>query len=243
MTLEDERLALAQAALELVDRILDFAGVPLSPSPVRKEPLSNAEKCRRRREAKRHQSDTADGVATPKATPSDTGRGVGGTLSLISDFSEKKRESEVFAREPSDTGATPKATPATPETTPLGVAPDGERYVRLTDAITPELTAAAQLATVQDIAAAWAKFTGHHADKWIHVAGQWQVWCVREAKRERVEREKLRAIGIVKAPGAIDYEAQARANARARKQAAERPKEPPLTPEVMAQTLREIGLK
>lgn len=74
-------------------------------------------------------------------------------------------------------------------------APDwnGERYVAPADEITEELAATAQLANVQDIAGAWKKFTGHYAGKWLHVAGTWQKWCVTEAKRERVERERARA--------------------------------------------------
>lgn len=67
-----------------------------------------------------------------------------------------------------------------------------ERYIAPTDAITPELTAIAEMATVQDIPGAWAKFTGHYAGKWVHVAGYWQKWCVTEAKRERVERDRQR---------------------------------------------------
>ena len=46
------------------------------------------------------------------------------------------------------------------------------------------------MASVQDIAGAWKKFCGHHDGQVINVAGQWQVWCVRGAKRERTERER-----------------------------------------------------
>ncbi len=71
------------------------------------------------------------------------------------------------------------------------VVQDGpERYVALDDAITPELESIAQLAAVQDIPGAWLKFCGHLAGKWVHVAGKWQLWCVKEAKHERVERER-----------------------------------------------------
>lgn len=81
----------------------------------------------------------------------------------------------------------------TPAQARESAAADGERYVATTDPITPELTAVAQLAVVQDIPGAWLKFTGHYASKWIHVTGRWQAWCVREAKQERVERERARA--------------------------------------------------
>lgn len=67
-----------------------------------------------------------------------------------------------------------------------------ERHVALTDKLTTELSAIAQLATVQDISATWLKFTGHYAGQWVHVAGKWQFWCVNEAKRERIERERVR---------------------------------------------------
>jgi hypothetical protein len=68
----------------------------------------------------------------------------------------------------------------------------GERYVAVTDLITDELSAIAQMVGVQHLAAAWLKFTGHYAGKWVHVAGAWQKWCATEAKHERVERERER---------------------------------------------------
>ena len=78
-------------------------------------------------------------------------------------------------------------------TVPPADAGHGSRYVRLNDPIDDELRAIAEMATVQDIPGAWAKFTGHFADRWVHVAGKWQHWCVNEAKRERSERDRQRA--------------------------------------------------
>src|SRR5579859_5504285 len=71
---------------------------------------------------------------------------------------------------------------------PMPVAGD-ERNVGVSDTITPELRATAEMATVQDITGAWAKFCGHYAGKWVHVPGKWQMWCVNEAKRERIDRD------------------------------------------------------
>jgi hypothetical protein len=65
-----------------------------------------------------------------------------------------------------------------------------ESAQRRTDPITDELRAIAELATVQDIAGAWAKFAGHYDGQVIPVAGYWQKWCTNEAKRERTERDK-----------------------------------------------------
>jgi hypothetical protein len=78
---------------------------------------------------------------------------------------------------------------------------DGSRYVRLTDTLTDEFRATAEMERVQDIAGCWKKFRGHYADQWIHVAGKWQFWCVNEAKRERAERDRART---GKPGGAVD---------------------------------------
>lgn len=80
-----------------------------------------------------------------------------------------------------------KPTRPTPNANALA---NGERYVRADDPLTEELRATAQMAGVQDIAGAWLKFCGHYADKWVHVQGKWQHWCVNEAKRERTERDR-----------------------------------------------------
>ncbi len=66
----------------------------------------------------------------------------------------------------------------------------GERYVTPKDEIDAELHATAELCCVQDIPGAWLKFCGYHAGKFLNVPGQWQAWCVREAKRERQERDR-----------------------------------------------------
>ena len=69
---------------------------------------------------------------------------------------------------------------------------NGERYIAITDAPDDEMKAIADMIGVQEPGLAWAKFTGHYAGKWVHVAGAWQKWCATEAKHERVERERER---------------------------------------------------
>ena len=107
------------------------------------------------------------------------------SLSSSSESAEKaERESPSLsgnAREPV-TGVTSSVTRLV--TSPPSPSP-GERYVTLTDAPDDELLAIASMAGVQDVEGAWLKFCGHFADKWVHVAGRWQGWCVREAKTER----------------------------------------------------------
>jgi 5-methylcytosine-specific restriction endonuclease McrA len=68
----------------------------------------------------------------------------------------------------------------------------GERYLYRTDLLDDELREIASMAGVQDIAGAWTKFTGHYADQWLNVPGRWQIWCAREAKIERRERDEKR---------------------------------------------------
>lgn len=75
-----------------------------------------------------------------------------------------------------------------------GASKDAERYIALDDPLDRELEAIAQLANVQDIKAAWLKFTGYYAGKWVHVSGRWQKWCVREALEERQARERAREL-------------------------------------------------
>ena len=68
-----------------------------------------------------------------------------------------------------------------------------ERAVRPDDPITDEMRQLASLCSVQDIDGAWKKFCGHYAARVLHVAGKWQMWCVNEAKTERVARERRRS--------------------------------------------------
>jgi hypothetical protein len=113
-----------------------------------------------------------------------------------------KREGELshpLGVDTGDTTATPVSTPATPSATPAPKSSgprltkaNAERTIQPTDELTEELTAIAAMATVQDVAGAWLKFTGLHAGQWKHVAGAWQKFCVTEAKFERTEREKER---------------------------------------------------
>lgn len=128
--------------------------------------------------AKRHQAspESVSGDATVTLGDAALARREKTSHSLLL---ETRSKSEI-AREAVTNGASPAPSPdASPE-----------RYLSRLEALTPELMSIAQLATVQDIPAAWAKFCGHFADKWIHVSGRWQVWCVNEAKRERAERDK-----------------------------------------------------
>lgn len=67
-----------------------------------------------------------------------------------------------------------------------------ERTLLRTDPLDQELRDIGAMAGVQDIDAAWRKFTGHFADKFLHVPGRWQWWCAREAQLERTERERGR---------------------------------------------------
>lgn len=121
-------------------------------------------------------------------------------LSLSGNDSEKESESYSLVTRESVTASrdvteprhvTNAVTPVTNVTSRRTVT-EAERYVALDDAILPEIVATAEMAGVQDIDGAWLKFCGHYAGKWLNVAGKWQLWCVNEAKRERVEREQRR---------------------------------------------------
>lgn len=134
-----------------------------------------------------------------------------------------------------------------PEAGSTGPATEGERHVRLTDTLTPELKSAAEMATVQDIAGAWAKFTGHYADKWVHVAGKWQSWCVNEAKRERVDRERERdraqrgAQGASGTPNVNQYDGPAIRAERARRNASYEESRRTASPAPVADLMAAIG--
>lgn len=80
-----------------------------------------------------------------------------------------------------------------PEKGALRPADPHERYIQPGDKITAELRSTAQLTTVQDIDAAWLKFCGTRAGKWLHVQGAWQAWCVSWAEREKAARDQRRA--------------------------------------------------
>ena len=67
---------------------------------------------------------------------------------------------------------------------------NGERYIAITDAPDDEMKAIADMIGVQEPGLAWAKFTGHYAGKWVHVAGAWQKWCATEAKLPSASRAR-----------------------------------------------------
>lgn len=110
------------------------------------------------------------------------------TLSIVETLSEsQERESQTRVRV---TGRVGDASPVTygGDATPV------VRYIARTDTITAELTAIATGAggtpPVQDVSGAWLKFCGHHDGRTINVAGEWQKWCVNEARRERSDRAR-----------------------------------------------------
>jgi hypothetical protein len=124
-------------------------------------------------------------------------RGDQDSLSLLSDLTgenAEKTERESDARGVAQRMQRNATIDATARNGVQRAAPDARgRHVHLDDALTPELVAIADLATVQDVKGTWAKFCGHYDTKWLDsVQGAWQRWCVNEAKRERVERERQR---------------------------------------------------
>lgn len=177
------------------------------------------------RQQRKRDSDRYD---PPKSSRSDNGQcneEVTAASGIVTDTSARGRVSLLSSPSYSSLPTKQIQDLGVGSTGPSEVAPDGERYVRLTDAITAELTASAQMATVQDIPAAWAKFTGHYADKWVHVAGRWQLWCVNEAKRERTDRERDREMAQRRgqaapgAPNANQYDGPAIRAERKRREA------------------------
>jgi hypothetical protein len=63
-----------------------------------------------------------------------------------------------------------------------------ERAVRATDPLPDELRAAAEMIGVVDVATCWLKFCGKHADRIIHVSGEWQSYCASWRANEQRER-------------------------------------------------------
>lgn len=158
-----------------------LAGEGLAPEPTPEERPSSSGALRQARWRERQKRVGRVTPVTPSRNTTKGGEG-GGSLSVFEELEERdgdrKRHVTFDRNAPRDA---------------LG---DGdrnaERILLRTDALDEDLTAIAQLASVQDIAGAWLKFTGHYADKWIHVAGRWQIWCQREAKIERSERDRRR---------------------------------------------------
>lgn len=71
-----------------------------------------------------------------------------------------------------------------------------EQTVTLDMAITPELTAIAELTCgVQDVSASWRAYCGKRAGRVLNIAGDWQGWCVAWAKNERRDRDRDRGVG------------------------------------------------
>lgn len=63
-----------------------------------------------------------------------------------------------------------------------------ERVVRTTDRIPDELREVAKMIGVVDIETCWLKFCGKHADRVIHVSGQWQSYCASWRSTEARDR-------------------------------------------------------
>lgn len=69
------------------------------------------------------------------------------------------------------------------------------RAVGLRDPLSDELRSSAQMLGVQAMDACWLKFCGTYAGQTVHVPGKWQTWCVNEANRERLERDRPKRAG------------------------------------------------
>jgi hypothetical protein len=117
-------------------------------------------------------------------------------LSSSQNHSESERVSSSLGTREAFHETHETASETEPETRRMKrVSGNGERYIAPTDEPDAELLAVAQMVGVQDVEAAWLKFTGHYAGKWVHVAGAWQKWCATEGKHERTERERERQRG------------------------------------------------
>lgn len=128
-----------------------------------------------------------DGHAVARAGASE----ISSSNSLYSQKEERERDSRSLDLKNSD-AVTKKSDDVTDRHV---TARDGARYIQVSDILPEELREAAKILAVQDIDGAWVKFTGHNAGQWKHVTGEWRKWCVNEAKRERVERERQRESG------------------------------------------------
>ncbi len=175
----------ARALADLCERALQAEGLELEGSPAPELSAAAARMRRLRAErsangAEQPPPQDANRVANSGANVRANAGGLGGSLSSeskdLQDL-ERERAANSGANVRANSGANVRAN-------------SGERYLRLGDRLTEELRAIAEMATVQDIEGAWVKFCGHHADKWVHVAGRWQVWCVNESRRERTERDR-----------------------------------------------------
>jgi len=127
VSLDGDRIALAKEALELVARILEIAGI--DPTTPRK--LSNAEKCRLKRERRKANGATPRDPARPqndpKTTQNDPAAGVAGSL-VLSPFvrEEKEQQKEHDTREEKigdNEIAAAAPTPRDPKTTLLTLLP------------------------------------------------------------------------------------------------------------------------
>lgn len=87
---------------------------------------------------------------------------------------------------------------------------ESEREIRVDDKLTDELREIASMNAVQDVESAWRRFCGKRAGRWVHVAGEWQAWCVSWAKYERSERERNRAKEPPRSPAKRVVDVQAR---------------------------------
>jgi hypothetical protein len=165
--------------------------------------LSSTERSRKRRAEMQRQiplhatemQRDATGNATADATGNATAVAPPDPPEISHSFSVNSGPSEKIEREirrARNGHATEMQRDATGNATDATGARNGQRFVRRTDALDAELTAIAELAGVQDIPRAWAKFTGKHADQWLHVSGQWQSWCQNVPKFERLDRERER---------------------------------------------------
>jgi len=140
----------------------------------------DARRASTRTRVKRHRSGVAGQVTHAITTPVTT-------LSVPGSDSDSGSDSEIR----SGASAVPSFGDDEAFECRVALAPyPAERYIQPTDKLTAELRAIADMATVQDIDAAWLQFCGHYAGKWLHVTGWWQKWCVTAAKRERVDRDR-----------------------------------------------------
>jgi hypothetical protein len=187
-------------AVALLREEFDGAVEPQLPLAPESRPMTPAERQAAYKSRKRSREVTAEVTeVTSPVTSSVTSPSVTSAPLSLSSFSDSSENSESVSPSPSGNAREP-VTQVTASVTRLVTSPvtspghvtasPGERYLAVTDSVTPELVAIAEMVGVQDIAGAWLKFCGHYAGKWVHVAGAWQKWCVREAKAERTERDK-----------------------------------------------------
>lgn len=210
---------LPEAARELLLRLAEGGAARQSPAndtPAEGAgPLSSTERSRRRRATQRALHATANATdatlhATANATlvappnPPREPLSSPDSLSISEERESETRVKSVAATRDATRNATENAT----------------RCIRRTDPLPPELREMASGATgappVRDIDGAWLKFVGHWDGRIPpSLSGEWQKWCVNEARREQSERTRggpsrvqpappggrLYAIGDEKGPG------------------------------------------